>query len=274
VLFPTPHSAVQDMLGQQMKRVFAERIARQRSARAHDALVMKVLQHVGEKPLTAPFPGPAPPASAAPVELDVMPGRRAAPAREARKTAPPPRRGSRWRVVMGALLLVALGGAAGFAAHAYVRPGALVVTSDPPGAQVALEGRPAAVAPAVFEDLPPGELLTVVVSAPDHKTVTLALQPELGRLVRRVHAQLPVALGAVTIESEPPGAQVQIDDRPAGVTPLTIQNVRLDERHRVDLALPGHELDQFVVLPEHDGQRFHRALAPVERRGARAREAE
>jgi hypothetical protein len=271
VLFPTPHSAVQDMLGHQMKRVFGERIGRQRAARAHDALVMKVLQHVGEKPA----PEAATPPSPAPVQLDLARDERALRPRDARKPSPPQRRGgSRSRALTAALLLLAAGGAAGFAGHAYLRPGVLIVTADPPGAQVMLEGRGATAAPAVFEGLPPGEAFTVVVSAPDRKSVTLALQPELGRAVRRVHAQLPLALGAVTIESDPPGAQVQIDDRPAGVTPLTIQDVRLDERHRVDLALAGHELDQFVVLPERDGQRFRRALAPVERRRAKARDPE
>jgi hypothetical protein len=93
------------------------------------------------------------------------------------------------------------------------------------------------------------------------------VEPQLGKLVRRVHAALPGALGAIVIESAPSGALVQIDEHPAGVTPLTIQNVRLDERHRLDLALPGHELDQFVVLPEKDGQRFFRTLAPVQLRG-------
>ena len=43
VLFPTPHSAIQDLLAQQMKSVFADKIARQRAARAHDPLIMKVL---------------------------------------------------------------------------------------------------------------------------------------------------------------------------------------------------------------------------------------
>jgi hypothetical protein len=46
--------------------------------------------------------------------------------------------------------------------------------------------------------------------------------------------------------------------------------VRLDERHRVDLSLDGHELDQFVVLPEKDGDRFLRKLVPS--RAGRGRE--
>ena len=43
VLFPTPHSAIQDLLGRQMQQVFADRVQRLRSARAHDPLIMKVL---------------------------------------------------------------------------------------------------------------------------------------------------------------------------------------------------------------------------------------
>jgi hypothetical protein len=30
----------------------------------------------------------------------------------------------------------------------------------------------------------------------------------------------------------------------------------------VDLTLPGHEVDQFVVFPEKDGNRFVRQLVP------------
>jgi hypothetical protein len=36
----------------------------------------------------------------------------------------------------------------------------------------------------------------------------------------------------------------------------------VDERHRIDLSLPGHDVDQFVVLPEKDGDRFVRKLVP------------
>jgi hypothetical protein len=38
--------------------------------------------------------------------------------------------------------------------------------------------------------------------------------------------------------------------------------VRVDERHRVDLSLPGHVEDQFMVLPEKDGARVVRKLTP------------
>jgi eukaryotic-like serine/threonine-protein kinase len=275
VLFPTPHSAVQDLLGSHMKEVFGDRILRQRAARAHDALVMKVLQHVLDKEGAdrRDAPAAATAVEAVPVELEITSGREVAraPARLA-PPRPPPRRGPGWKLALAAVALVALGAAAAFAAQPWLRPGVLVVTSSPPGALVTVDGRAAPTpTPAVIEGVALAQPLTVVVTAPDRKVVTLALEPELATTVRRVHADLPDALGAVTVESEPSGAEVLIDERPAGTTPLTIHNVRLDERHRFDLALPGHELDQFVVLPEKDGQRFHRRLAPASRRGAAGR---
>jgi hypothetical protein len=108
----------------------------------------------------------------------------------------------------------------------------------------------------------------VTVGGGNLREVEIPLQPEPGRMVRRVHAKLSSALGPITIESDPPGADVSFDGRPAGRTPVTIGSVRLDERHRVDLTLAGHEIDQFVVLPQDDGQRFSRKLAPAGRRRA------
>jgi serine/threonine protein kinase len=268
VLFPTPHSAVQDHLGRQMKEVFKDRILRQRSARAHDALVMKVLQHVLDRETPGSSDAPAAVPEPTPMELEITPGHELArtPARLA-PARPPRRRARGWKLALGALVLFASGAAGAFAVQPWLRPGVLLVTSNPSGAQVAVDGRAAPTpTPAIVEGLALAQPHTVVVTAPDRKAVTLALEPELGKIVRHVHADLPDALGAVTVESEPSGAQVLLDERPAGVTPLTIHNVRLDERHRFDLALPGHELDQFVVLPEKDGQRFHRRLAPENRR--------
>jgi hypothetical protein len=279
VLFPTPHSSIQDLLGQQMRRVFADRIAKQRAARAHDTLVVKVLQNVLDQQQAAAGTArqaPPSPEIALGGDLDrgagppVTPGPRGALRARAR---PPVRRGiAASRAVALAVVLAALAAAATWAGGLYLRRGALLVTSDPPGAQVAVDGWPApGSTPAVVEGVAFSRPLSVVVSAPNHKSVTLSVQPEIGALVRRVHAQLPDALGTLVVESSPAGAEVLIDDRHVGATPVTIENIRLDERHRLDLALPGYELDQFVVLPEKDGQRFSRTLAPSTRRGVGGR---
>ena len=276
VLFPTPHSAIHDVLSKQMKSVFADAIVRQRAARAHDALVVKVLRHLEEEQATRRVPSPRP--AAAP---ELTPLAEAAAAPEVPAPRPPagerPRPASRRGVsparAAALAVLVGLAAAGGtWAAGAWWRTGALIVTSDPPGAQVTVDGQPAGSGtPVVLEDVAPARRLSVVVSARDRKPVTVPVPAEPGRLVRRVHAELPSALGRLTIESEPPGARVRVDDRAAGVTPLTVADVRLDERHRIDLLLPGHELDQVVVLPEVDGQRVFRRLAPTADPAARPR---
>ena len=266
VLFPTPHSAIQDLISQHMRQVFSDRISRQRSARAHDALVVKVLQHVEEKQRRAgdelfealPIPELTPIGA---VEAEA-PAAKQAPQRPPRKDAA--RGVPAGRALALALVMAILASAGAIATELWLRPGVLVVTSDPPGAYVTLDGKPVGgPTPTVVEGVRTSRAAALVVSARDRKSVSVTVPAELGRQVRRVHAELPVALGTVTIESKPPGARVLIDNRPAGVTPVAVDGVRIDERHRVDLVLPGHELDQFVMLPEKDGRRFFRTLTPA-----------
>lgn len=276
VLFPTPHSAIQDLIGQHMRQVFVDRIARQRAARAHDALVLKVLQHGVQQRLKA---GMLPLDSSPPTAFDLeLAAEAPAPAPTLARAAPrqsrPVRRlvsRSRAAALAFAAALLAAGGA--WFGSLWLRPGVVVITSDPPGAEVSLDGRVlASRTPTVVEGIPPSEPVAVTLTAKDRKSASFSLEGKPGQLVRSVHGELAAALGSLLVESSPSGAQVHLDDRSVGVTPLTIDGVRLDERHRIDLALPGHELDQLVVLPEKDGQRVFRSLTPA-RGTARGRDA-
>jgi hypothetical protein len=107
----------------------------------------------------------------------------------------------------------------------------------------------------------------VAVAGAGVRGVSTQTVPRLGELVARVHLKVESTLGALTVESLPAGADVSLDDRPVGRTPVTLQGVRLDQRHRIDLTLAGYEIDQFVVLPEKDGVRFTRRLAKPETKG-------
>ena len=269
LLFPTPHSAIQDSLGKMMHQVYAERVARQRTARAHDALVMKVLEHSAQQqahyekftdarePATTPAPFPRPD------DLQLRtPGETRVRTRTVRVGVPA------WRAVVMGLLLAILGAVGLHAGEVYLREGVLVVTSSPPGASIALDGRPTrSVTPAVIEGVVMSRPHMVQLSFPERKGVTLQVTPNWA-LVGRVHGDLASAMGRLTVESEPPGAEVRLDDRPAGATPVSL-TVRMDERHRIDLTLPGYEIDQFVVLPEKDGGRFRRRLVPLGVKGPR-----
>ena len=264
VLFPTPHSSIQDLTGQQMQQVYGERIAKQRAARAHDSLVMKVLNNVAARDAAERGDPPSRPGLVPP---EPFPELTPSPARVPRPSRPSMRPIRLGLSPLKALALGALAGiavaAAGVGAAVWTRTGALVVTSEPPGAQVTVDGKPAGTAPALVEGLLLREPHTVVLSAPERKNSVHNLAPDPWRLALRVHGVLRPARGDLTLESEPPGAEVRVDGRPVGRTPLTVRGVSMGERHRVDLSLPGREIDQFVVLPDRDGLLFRRELQPA-----------
>ena len=279
VLFPTPHSSVQDLHNRQRPQVLGERIAKQRQARAHDALIMKVLTSIATRPVEdqpiAAGPGPEPGAAGDTPALEPI-ATVGEPAREeGRAHTPAPRQAPRAVVVRrgvpaGVLALVALlaaaaGGAAAWFAAPWVRRGVVVVTSEPRGAEVALDGAPTGErTPAVLEGVLLSRPHQVTLSGPALREATVPIAPSPGRLVARVHATLASTLGALTVSSEPAGAEVRLDGATAGTTPVTLTGVRLDLRHRIDLSLPGYEIDQFVVLPEKDGTSFRRTLSAAE----------
>jgi hypothetical protein len=275
VLFPTPHSAIEDHLATQMQQVFADKIQRARAARAHDPLIMKVLYNAAQQeaqsdlsPKTTPLPG-----GFAPVETWTTPPRAPMRGLGGRRPQVPVRGGlSAWQA---SLIGLAVAGAAAAGLHygmPWLRPGAVIVTSDPSGLEIALDGASTSLTtPAVVEDVVLSRPHRVTLSGPGVKNVTVAVPVSPGKLVARVHARVESSLGAIVIESEPPGASVQLDGQAAGTTPVTLRHLRLDSRHRLDLALPGYEVDQFVVLPEKDGQRYVRRLVRGDGKGRRPR---
>jgi hypothetical protein len=179
------------------------------------------------------------------------------------------RHGAAWPLVAMLTLAALLGGAAAawFGAP-YLRRGALVVTSEPSGAEIALDGTPTGQrTPAVIEGVAVHQPHEVQLSGPTLRPTAVPVKPAPGQLSLRVHAQLGSAFGAIEVLSDPPGAQVLLDDRPVGVTPVTIGEVRLDQRHRIDLKLEDYEIDQVVVLPEQTGTRVQRTLTPAAPKG-------
>jgi eukaryotic-like serine/threonine-protein kinase len=285
VLFPTPQSSIQDHVGKQMKQVFAEKIGRQRSARAHDPLIMKVLANLAEKQAQAEYerlssptntPPPAPmPAAAFTPDLahsphDLSGSDLTRPVRTGpRRPATVIRQGFRFGTLLVACLCFGAAGAGGvWYGRPWVEPGVVVVTSEPPGAEVTLDGAvTGAVTPAVLEDVVLARPHQLALAGAGVRAQTLELQPAPGAVVRRVHVKLDTALGALTVRSEPPGAEVRLDDRVVGNTPVTVPGIRMDERHRIDLMLAGYEMDQFTVIPEQDGADVVRPLGKLAPKG-------
>ncbi len=274
VLFPTPQSAIQDHLAHQIKQVFADKIGKQRQGRAHDPLIMKVLSNAAELRAQAegdrPFSATPTPGAFGTIQPGTDPHLQASQdAQRAAHRKPQVRivhRGVRmWTAVLVGLVLAAGGAAGVHFGEPWVRPGVVLVTSEPQGLQVSLDGRRTGhVTPAAIEDVFLAQPHTVTLGGPQVKEITVSVPSQPGKLVARVHARLESSVGSITVESVPSGAEVLFDDRPAGRTPITLGDVRLDQRHRIDLVLVGHEIDQFVVLPEKDGVRFTRKLSRLD----------
>jgi len=113
VLFPTPHTAIQESLATLAKQLFADRIERQRTARAHDALVMKVLAGTLRADAAPEAPLPEDPLP----QLAIEPARRPpARFRPPPRTPPAPRGLSPRRAVALALAAAIAGSGATLAA--------------------------------------------------------------------------------------------------------------------------------------------------------------
>jgi serine/threonine protein kinase len=272
VLFPTPQSQIQELLGRQMQAVFTEKIQKQRASRGHDPLVMKVLSNIAAQqaatqyeqlsgPALTPIPpAPAPVNPAGPL-FDTEEPRKARKAHAPRQRAVI-RQGPSLLLSAFVGMVVAAAGAVGLHfAEIRLRPGMILVTSDPPGIPILLDGLPTGqVTPAAIEGVRLYQPHEVQLAQTGLKTASETLAPRWGEMVRRVSFKVQSTMGELVVESDPPGAAVTIDDRAVGVTPATVAGVRLDQPHRFDLALPGYELDQFVVQPDRDGTRFKRKL--------------
>jgi hypothetical protein len=281
-----------------MRELYRERIERQQKLRAGDPLTIKVLVNARQQqaqggeptpPPELPVPPPAPPARDAEdthiyvSAFDLRPDDPApiappVPSGSARRVAPvaglhpasvrEQRQRSRRALAVGAAGGLALG-VAGAVGAWYLRGPAVVVLSEPPGAAVLADDERLGVTPLVLDRLwvpPDGRVLKL--SLADHRDQELALAPSLAAVVR-LEATLPTALGAVRIESEPPGAEVRVDGKEVGVTPLEVPGLRLDQPHRFDLLRHGFEPDSFIVRPDDAGRSFRRMLIEEPSRSAR-----
>jgi len=104
-----------------------------------------------------------------------------------------------------------------------VREGVLVVNCDPAGAEVYLDDRPVGEAPARLERVEEGEYSLRLVKPGYESTEDKVVIKKDVTLT--VDEKLVKARGSLRVESTPPGVQLVLDGRAAGVTPVTIENV-------------------------------------------------
>jgi hypothetical protein len=133
-------------------------------------------------------------------------------------------------MAVAAVLVLLVAGAAMFGRQyllpsaAAEAPGTLVVTTNPAGYQVFIDGQPRGVTPLTLE-LAPGahELKIATEGEPRIIPFTVAAGSTVAQTIE-VPKAAPMT-GQLMVHSEPPGARVMIDDTQRGTTPLTIEGL-------------------------------------------------
>jgi hypothetical protein len=126
----------------------------------------------------------------------------------------------------------------------------VVVTTNPPGAEVVLDGEPRGVSPTtltvaagahVLELRSAGEprLISLDVAAGAH----LSQYIELGK----AQGQVPSASGSLQVRTEPAGARISVDGVPRGVSPVTVADLPPGE-HTVIVETPAGSTTQTVTV--------------------------
>ncbi len=132
--------------------------------------------------------------------------------------------------------------------------GELYVESTPPGAEVQIDGRtsPKWITPITLPRLKPGTH-TVTLSKPGHVSEIRAADVAAGQ--RSVLAvELPTSQPVLALNSQPPGAEIVVDDQPTGM--LTPAEITVPTgSHTIALRKPGFE-DAGTQANVSDGQRF------------------
>lgn len=116
--------------------------------------------------------------------------------------------------------------------------GALVVSAPLPGATVLLDGRRLGPAPQRAEDLAPGSH-AVRVEKPGFLPFEMQVQVLPGRQAR-VEARLEAEPPRLRVDSDVPGAQVFLDHKAVGRTPVELEVA--EGSHRLNVSADGYEM--------------------------------
>lgn len=152
------------------------------------------------------------------------------------------------RRIMGAIIVLECLALAGLAAYLYRNTARLHVQSEPTGATVILDGTVRGITPVELRVVRPGlhQLRTSRPGfVPDLRTVQLASGEAAAALVK-----LRPISGLLLVLSDPPGAEVWLQERRLGVTPLPVTDLPLGT-HRLELRHPDCEA-RSVEVPLSD----------------------
>jgi serine/threonine protein kinase/TPR repeat protein len=117
---------------------------------------------------------------------------------------------------------------------------ALSIQTEPSGASILLDDKPPQVPPNTFTHVPFGQH-QVSVTLDGYEPIKQDLQVRKGTAPEvRLQLKPILEIPALTIQTEPSGASVLLDDKPPQVPPNTFTHVPLGQ-HQVSVALDGYE---------------------------------
>jgi serine/threonine-protein kinase len=122
------------------------------------------------------------------------------------------------------------------------RPTVLRVKTEPPGANVTVEGiGMGSVTPVDLEDLPTGRPLEIELSLPGYRVLEAAvtLFPDQG--LREESYTLEKQAGGLLVRSEPSEATISIDGRVVGTTPKSIEDLETGKTLTVKVSKKGYK---------------------------------
>ncbi|HSR88500.1 MAG TPA: PEGA domain-containing protein, partial [Pontiella sp.] len=125
----------------------------------------------------------------------------------------------------------------------------LVVSSEPPGAEIRINGIAVGVTPATLSDVVSGES-DIKIWKRGYTPFTQRMTLEATRTYR-FNPELKALPSGLTVNSQPEGAAVVIDNKPVGTTPLTLDNLK-EGPHQIVVSLPGYETASETIYLEPD----------------------
>jgi hypothetical protein len=163
-----------------------------------------------------------------------------------------PRRGRRINVVTAALLLLSLAGGATLAVRWYLTSapaaaaGTVTVTTNPPGAQIVLDGEAQGTSPRSLS-VRPGRHLLELHGYGEPRTIELDVEAgaQLAQYIELGQSALDV--GSLEIRTEPPGARVTLDGVPRGMSPVTVPDLQPGQ-HTVVVETEAGSTTETVVV--------------------------
>lgn len=123
-------------------------------------------------------------------------------------------------------------------------PPQLSVTTDPPGAEIAVDGKVVGVSPitATLDDASRGKTVVVRAALDKHDPVERKLEvPRAAGPALNADLKLNGAATALNIETDPPGAEIKLNGESKGLSPLTVKlpDDQLAGALQIEALVPG-----------------------------------